>query len=138
MKEAKRYMRIVLLVFLKKYCFGKMGHFAGLILQSKGMLAIFEKKGKKGQNIWKFGQKCTKFENILKKGSPMHATITHIKELEYALILGSKMVGFHNSAPVRRIFCNFSTIKESKRCMKVTLIGFPEKVLFGANWHFWA
>ena len=39
-------MRIALLVFLKK-----MGHFAGLILESKGMLAIFEKKGKKGQNI---------------------------------------------------------------------------------------
>ena len=44
-------MRIVLLVFLKKYFFGKMGHFAELILESKGMLAIFEKKGKKGQNI---------------------------------------------------------------------------------------
>ena len=26
------------------------------------------KKGKKEQNIWKFGQKYTKFENILKKG----------------------------------------------------------------------
>ena len=24
-------------------------------------------RGKKGQNIWKFGQKCTKFENILKR-----------------------------------------------------------------------
>ena len=32
------------------------------------MRAIFQKKGKKGQNIRKFGQKCTKFENILKKG----------------------------------------------------------------------
>ena len=35
------------------------------------MCAIFsekgQKKGKKGQNIWKFGQKCKKFENILKK-----------------------------------------------------------------------
>ena len=39
------------------------------------MHAIFQKKGKKGakknvkkgQNILKFGQKCTKFENILKK-----------------------------------------------------------------------
>ena len=27
-----------------------------------------QKKGNKGQNIWKFGQKCTKIENILKKG----------------------------------------------------------------------
>ena len=40
------------------------------------MRAIFQKKDKKeqknvkkGQNIWKFGQQCTKFENILKKGS---------------------------------------------------------------------
>ena len=53
-------------------------HHAGHILESKGMLAIFQKKGKnqtkkfkkgkKEQNIWKFGQKCTKFENMLKKG----------------------------------------------------------------------
>ena len=46
------------------------------ILESKGMHAIFQKNGKskarKGQkkrkNIWKFGQICTKLENILKKG----------------------------------------------------------------------
>ena len=42
------------------------------VLESKGMHAIFQKKGggnvKKGQNIWKSGQKCTRFENILKKG----------------------------------------------------------------------
>ena len=43
------------------------------------------KKGKKGQNIWKFGQKCTKFENIFKKGSLMRAIILCIKQLEYAL-----------------------------------------------------
>ena len=39
-----------------------------------------QKKGRKGQSIWKFGQKCTKFENILKKGS-----IACMKQLEYAL-----------------------------------------------------
>ena len=44
-----------------------------------------QKKGKKGQNIWKFGQNCTQFENILKKASLMRATITCIKQLEYAL-----------------------------------------------------
>ena len=49
------------------------------------MRAIIQKKGKKGQNIWKFGQKCIKFENVLKKGSLMHATIARMKELEYAL-----------------------------------------------------
>ena len=61
--------------------------FSGPILESKGMRAIFQKKGKKGQNIWKFGQKCTKFENILKKGSLMRATIVCMKQVEYALIL---------------------------------------------------
>ena len=34
---------------------------AGSILESKDMHAIFQKKGKKGQNILKFGQKCAKF-----------------------------------------------------------------------------
>ena len=58
---------------------------AGPILESKGMCVIFHKKGKKGQNIWKFGQKCTKFENILEKGSLMHLTTARMKQLEYAL-----------------------------------------------------
>ena len=44
-----------------------------------------EKKSKRGQNIWRFGQKCTKFEYILKKGSLMRATITCMKQLTYAL-----------------------------------------------------
>ena len=65
------------------------------ILESKGMCAIFQKKGKKKakkkgkkvQNIWKFGQKCTKFENILKKGSWLRAIITCNKLLEKALIM---------------------------------------------------
>ena len=60
------------------------------IIERKGIHAIFQKKGEKratkGQNIWKFGQKCTKFENILKKGSLMCLTITCKKQLEYALL----------------------------------------------------
>ena len=43
------------------------------ILESKDMRSIFHKKCKKGQNIQKIGQKCTKFEIILKKDSLMHA-----------------------------------------------------------------
>ena len=39
-------------------------------------MRFFRKRAKKLQNIGKFGQKCTKFENILKKGSLMHATIS--------------------------------------------------------------
>ena len=46
----------------------------------KGMRSIFQKKGKK---VWKFGQKCTKFENIVKKSSVVCATFTHVKQLEY-------------------------------------------------------
>ena len=38
----------------------------------------------KGQNISKFGQKCTKFENILKKGILLHVTIACMKQLEHA------------------------------------------------------
>ena len=57
----------------------------GPVLESKGMGAIFQKKGKKGQNILKFWQKCTKLQNILKKGSLMRATIAHMKQLELAL-----------------------------------------------------
>ena len=47
----------------------------GTTLESKGMHAIFQKKGKKifkkgkkRQNIRKLGQECTKFKAILKKG----------------------------------------------------------------------
>ena len=43
--------------------------FAGPILESKGVRATFQEKSKKGQNIWKFGQKYTKFVDILKKGN---------------------------------------------------------------------
>ena len=57
----------------------------------KGMHAIFQKKGKKGQNIWKFGQECTKIENILKKGSLMCATIARMKQLEYVLNIESAL-----------------------------------------------
>ena len=43
------------------------------------------KKAKKGKNILKFGQICTKFENNLKKGSLKRLTITCMKQLKYAL-----------------------------------------------------
>ena len=56
------------------------------------MRAIFQKKGKKGQNIWKFG-KCTKFENILKTVSLVRATIACMKQLVYALEIDVKRGG---------------------------------------------
>ena len=55
----------------------------GPILDSEDMHTIFQKK-----DIWKFGQKCTKFENISKKGSLMCATITCMKQLKYPLMYG--------------------------------------------------
>ena len=58
---------------------------AGPILEDKGMCVIFQRKGKKGQNILKFEQKCTKFENILKKGRWLHVIIACNKLLEKAL-----------------------------------------------------
>ena len=48
------------------------------------------KKGKKGQNIGKFGQKCTNFGNILKKGGWLCGIIAHNKMLEKALTVGQQ------------------------------------------------
>ena len=44
------------------------------------------KKGKKGQTIWKFGQKCTKFENIFKNGMWLCTIIVRNKLVEKALL----------------------------------------------------
>ena len=56
----------------------------------KGMRAIFQKKDKKTtkkmQNVWKFWQKCTNFDNILKNGSLVSAIVARMKQLEYALL----------------------------------------------------
>ena len=55
----------------------------------KGHACDFLEKGQKGQNIWKFGQKCTKFENILKKGRWLSEIIACNKLVEKTL--GSKI-----------------------------------------------
>ena len=73
------------------------------------------KKDKKGKNVGKFGQKCTKFENVLKKGSLMRAPIALMKKLEYALvyicfkeILFSKFsYKLFNISPYLRALANF-------------------------------
>ena len=44
-----------------------------------------QKRDKKEQNICKFGQKCTKVKNILKKGCLMCVAIVCMEQLEYAL-----------------------------------------------------
>ena len=49
------------------------------------------KKGKKRQNIWKFGQKCKKIENILKKGWWLRAIIAPNELLEKALVASIKL-----------------------------------------------
>ena len=55
------------------------------------MHTIFQKKGKKrakkGNILATYWAKLAKFENIMKKGNLMCATITCTKQLEYALIM---------------------------------------------------
>ena len=51
-----------------------------------------KKKGKKEQNIWKFGQKCTKLENNLKKGRWLRAIIAHNKLLGKTLPVQGKFL----------------------------------------------
>ena len=53
-------------------------------------MQFFRKRAKKGQKratYLKTWEKLEKFENILKKGNLMCATITCTKQLEYALIM---------------------------------------------------
>ena len=61
---------------------------SGPILESKDMRANFQKMGKKGQintkkgqNILKFSQKWTTFENILEKGMWLRATILQLTNI---------------------------------------------------------
>ena len=58
----------------------------GLFWKVRGRGCDFSEKGQrdveKGKNIWKFGQKCTKFQNILKKGRWMCVIIACNKLLE--------------------------------------------------------
>ena len=61
-----------------------------LLKKVRAYVRVFIKKAKndkKWQNIWKFGQKCTTFENILKKGRWLRAIIASNKLLEKALVL---------------------------------------------------
>ena len=51
-------------------------------------------------------------------------------------ILDPKMVHPHNSGSALRIFLKFCTVKGGNRLMKVTLMVFPKKNLFGANGSF--
>ena len=51
-------------------------------------------------------------------------------------ILDQKMVHPHNSGSALRIFLKFCTVKGGNRLMKVTLMVFTKKNLFGANGSF--
>ena len=59
----------------------------GLSWKVRACVWFFRKKAKKGQNIRKFGQKYTKFENILKNGNLMRATIACMKQLGFVFFL---------------------------------------------------
>ena len=76
-------------IYFSIIAMSKKSHFtisAWSILESKGMGAIFQKKGQrnveKGQNICKFEHKCAKFENILKQGKWLQLIIAHNKLLK--------------------------------------------------------
>ena len=90
----------------------------GPILESKGMCAIFQKKGKKGQNIWTFGQKCKKTENILKKGSIVRATIA-LLEMSWRRYLKLQFL-FHFRGP-RRLFL-FNAPHEHKKFQTISYL----------------
>ena len=106
-----------------------MGH-PGSILESKGMRAIIQKKGKKGQNIWKFGQKCIKNENILKKGSLVQVTIPCMKQLEYVLV-SPPPLHLKNTTP---FFCQ-APLPYINKLSKLPLLGNPPSILVFPEHH---
>ena len=97
------------------------------------MRTIFQKKGKKGQNIWKYGQKCTKFENTLKKSRRLRTIIARNKLLEKALVLpwhlqltafgnflnhSTSLVSFYNTWKYQKTcFMLFSRYTERIQCI---------------------
>ena len=93
-KYNTQHVYIVLTLFWQKR-FGQSGWqglkvkcskiYAGPTLESKGMHAIFQKRGRNVQNLWKFGQKFERFEIFLKKGRWLREIIAHNKLLEKAL-----------------------------------------------------
>ena len=102
----------------------KITHLPEPILESNGMRAIFQKnggggrtkkckKGKKGQNIWKYSeQKCTKFEDIFKKGTWLCAIITRNKLLEKTLPTSWNYISWYVLLPLdMSTFCNNRTYR---------------------------
>ena len=66
---------------------------------------FFQKlKTLKGQSIWKFGQKCTKSENIWKKCRWLRAIIARSKLLEKALCQSPDCFYFFMAISVARLF----------------------------------
>ena len=109
---------------------------AGPILESTGVHAFFQKKGKKGQNISKFVQKCTKFENILKKGCLMRVTITCMKQPEYVPCTVNSYVGnkvdllllIHRYFP--RIIGHYRLLNYRACILKNNTSVYPKKIMF--------
>ena len=52
--------------------------------------------------------------------------------------IGPKMVDPHNSGSVKKIsFFQFCIMKGTKKCIKIIIMVFSEKIMFGANPAFW-
>ena len=86
--------------FITSYC-------PGPILESKGLRAAFQRKGQKRAKYLKIWAKMSKFENILKKGSLVRATIACMKQLEYAQIGNSLTIYCTQSPAFFKISSNF-------------------------------
>ena len=73
----------------------------------RACMRFFRKRGKKGQNIWKFEQKFKKFENILKKGRWWYAIIAQNTPLEKALLFLSYISILWDSCKANQKNCSF-------------------------------
>ena len=111
MAGAKRYMELVLIVFVKEVSLGANGPF--------GMkMAHVHNSGSTLRIFLKFG---------IMKGVKWHMKLKLIVFSKKCLVLPT----------LSKNFSKFCTLKESKRLMKIIFKIFPKKVLLGANGPFW-
>ena len=111
----------MLLIFLKKFLFGPIGHFgpendtsSKLWNPTKDFLRIFYNET--GQEV---------HENYI---NGFHERNSYSRQMD----IGPKIMHSHNCGSTARSFFRFCTIKETKRQIKIKLIVFLEKILFRA------
>ena len=89
--------------------------------------------------MWKFGQKYTKFENLLKKGRWLHAIIAHNKLLEKVLhVIGNWLENSYISHMMKYLAgweSNGKKLPYYGKSMRTNFLGFAHLMVFAEFSH---